>query len=205
MIGKLGRVTDARPESDLDDLDWRLLEELQADARVSFNELGRRVHMSAPAVAERVRRLERRGVLSGYCAEVDPTRVGYQILAFVQLRCSLGSCLLKTTTADDYPEVVEIHKLSGAHCSMLKVRATSLAHFEGVLEQLGKHGEMNTHVVLSTQYQNTRVARPSEQSRSVSDAAGWSSPTPNSRTATTRKANTRTAKPKSTAKATKNR
>lgn len=169
-------MTDIRSESALDDLDWRLLDELQADARLSFNELGRRVHMSAPAVAERVRRLEHRGVLSGYRAEVDPTRVGYEILAFVQLRCALGSCLLKTTTAEDYPEVVEIHKLSGAHCSMLKVRATSLAHLEGVVEQLGKHGELNTHVVLSTQYQNATVARPSEQSRTVTDSAGWSTP-----------------------------
>lgn len=176
-------MTDIRAESGLDDLDWRLLDELQTDARLSFNELGRRVHLSAPAVAERVRRLEHRGVLTGYRAEVDPTRVGYEILAFVQLRCALGSCLLKTTTADDYPEVVEIHKLSGAHCSMLKVRATSLAHFEGVVEQLGKHGELNTHVVLSTQYQNSTVARPSAQSRTVTDSAGWSTPSAVARTA----------------------
>ena len=173
MIAKLVPMPDARPESDLDELDWRLLDELQADARLSFNELGRRVHMSAPAVAERVRRMEHRGVLTGYRAEVDPTRAGHEVLAFVQLRCALGSCLLKTTTSDDYPEVVEIHKLSGAHCSMLKVRATSLAHFEAVLEQLGKHGEMNTHVVLSTQYQDPTVRRPTQESRSITDSAGW--------------------------------
>ena len=60
---------------DPDPTDWRLLAELQADGRLSFNELARRVHLSPPAVAERVRRLEQAGVITGYAARVDPARV----------------------------------------------------------------------------------------------------------------------------------
>lgn len=165
-------MADSRSESPLDDLDWRLLDELQADARLSYNELARRVHLSAPAVADRVRRLERRGVILGYRAQVEPAAAGLAIQAYIQLRCSLGSCLLKTSAADDYPEVVEVDKLSGEHCSMLKVRAASLAHLEGVLEQIGKHGEMNTHIVLSTQYHDPRVRR-AQPDRPVTDADGW--------------------------------
>ncbi|MDQ3695303.1 MAG: Lrp/AsnC family transcriptional regulator, partial [Chloroflexota bacterium] len=135
-----------------DNLDWRLLAELQADARLSYNELARRVHLSSPAVAERVRRMEQAGIITGYSARVDPARAGQPLLAFIQLRCSLGACLLKTTRAQDYPELVEIHKLSGEHCTLLKVRASSLAHLEGLIERLGTHGEMRTHIVLSTQY-----------------------------------------------------
>lgn len=157
----------------LDDLDWRLLEELQADGRLSFNELARRVHLSPPAVAERVRRLEQAGIITGYAATVDPARAGQPLLAFVQLRCSLGSCLLKTTSAADYPELVEIHKLSGEHCTMLKVRATSLAHLEGLIERLGVHGEMRTHIALSTQYDGRPVQRPMPE-RPVTSPQGWS-------------------------------
>ncbi|NUR93231.1 MAG: AsnC family transcriptional regulator [Nonomuraea sp.] len=158
--------------SDLDDLDWQLIEELQADARLSYNELARRVRLSAPAVADRVRRLERRGVITGYRAAIDPAAAGFPIQAYIQLRCSPGGCLLKSSTAADYPEVVEIDKLSGRHCSMLRVRAASLEHLEGVLEQIGRHGEMDTHIVLSTQYRDERVRR-NHPDRPVTPSSGW--------------------------------
>jgi Lrp/AsnC family transcriptional regulator, leucine-responsive regulatory protein len=158
--------------SGLDEIDWRLLRELQADARLSYNELARRVHLSAPAVAERVRRLEQDGVIVGYCARVDPARAGHPLLAFVQLRCTLGHCLLRTASEDDYPEIAEIHKLSGEHCTLLKVRAASLAHLEGLVERLGQHGEMRTHIVLSTQF-DRRVIEPPPPARPVTPAERW--------------------------------
>ena len=157
----------------LDATDWELLRELQADGRLSYNELARRVHLSAPAVAERVRRLEQGGVITGYAAQVDPARAGHPLLAYIQLRCSRGSCLLRTTSADDYPELVEVHKLSGEHCTLLKVRATSLAHLEGLVERLGTHGEMRTHIVLSTQYEGRPVTPPATEDRPVTPSAGW--------------------------------
>ncbi|HEX3815281.1 MAG TPA: Lrp/AsnC family transcriptional regulator [Mycobacteriales bacterium] len=156
----------------LDDVDWKLLAELQGDARLSYNELGRRVHLSSPAVAERVRRLEQAGVIAGYSARIDPTRAGQPLLAFIQLRCSLGHCLLRTATAEDYPEITEIHKLSGEHCTMIKARAASLAHLEGLTERIGTHGEMRTHIVLSTQYDHQPI-RPPAPERPVTPAEGW--------------------------------
>ncbi|MDQ3738931.1 MAG: Lrp/AsnC family transcriptional regulator [Actinomycetota bacterium] len=157
----------------LDDVDWRLLAELQGDGRLSFNELARRVHLSPPAVAERVRRLEREGVITGYAARVDAAGAGQPLLAFIQLRCRLGNCLLKTTTSEEYPELVEVHKLSGEYCTMLKARACSLAHLEGLIERLGTHGEMRTHIVLSTQYDGRRVDQPIPE-RPVTSSQGWS-------------------------------
>jgi DNA-binding HxlR family transcriptional regulator len=109
----------SRTERSLDATDWRILEELQTDGRLSYNELGRRVSLSPPAVAERVRRLEELGVITGYQARVDPARAGLPLTAFVQMRCRLDRCLLKTSQASDYPEIVEIHKLTGDYCSML--------------------------------------------------------------------------------------
>jgi Lrp/AsnC family transcriptional regulator, leucine-responsive regulatory protein len=157
----------------LDQTDWRIIAELQRDGRLSYNQLGRLVHLSAPAVAERVRRLEESGVIAGYSARIDPARAGLPLTAFVQLRCALGRCLLKTTTAEDYPEVVEVHKLSGTSCSMLRVRVASMPHLEGLLERLGEHGEMNSHVVLSTQYEGRAVEPPADEARSATPADGW--------------------------------
>ena len=163
-------------ERELDDTDWQLLKELQADGRLSYHELGRRVGLSSPAVGERVRRLEEAGVIAGYQARVDPARAGLPVAAFIQMRCRLDRCLLKTSEADDYPEVVEIHKLSGDYCSMLKVRAASIEHLEGVIERIGKHGEMRTSVVLSTQYADRPVEPPPAEFLRATPAQGWSRP-----------------------------
>lgn len=163
-----------QPETALDDTDWRILGELQADGRLSYNELGRRVHMSSPAVAERVRRLERLGIITGYQAGVDARRAGYPVEAFIQMRCTLGKCLLNTSRSEDFPEVVEIHKLSGDHCTMLRVRATSVEHFEGLLDRLGKHGEMRTSMVLSTQFQGRAVEPPGADYDRAPRSRGWS-------------------------------
>lgn len=159
----------------MDNTDWRILGELQRDGRLSYNQLARRVNLSAPAVAERVRRLEQSGVITGYGARVDPARAGLPLTTFIQMRCALGRCLLKTSSAGDYPEVVEVHKLSGNWCSMLKVRVASMQHLEGLFERIGEHGEINTHVVLSTQYEGRPVERPAEEARPVTRSAGWGS------------------------------
>lgn len=156
-----------------DQTDWRIIAELQRDGRLSYNQLGRLVNLSSPAVAERVRRLEESGVITGYQARIDPARVGLGLTAFVQLRCALGRCLLKTSAAEDFPEVTEVHKLSGNWCSMLRVRAASMRHLEGLLERLGEHGEMNSHIVLSTQYEGRPVEPPPAGNRPVSEPAGW--------------------------------
>ncbi len=138
-----------RSQKHLDSLDWKILRELQADARLSYNELSRRVGLSSPTVAERVRRMEDAGVITGYRAEIDYARVGLPVMAMVQLRCEPGRCLLKTTSPATYPEVVEMLKVSGPHCTVLKIVAASTAHLEDVFSRLGEHGEILTTMVWS--------------------------------------------------------
>jgi Lrp/AsnC family leucine-responsive transcriptional regulator len=137
-------------EKPLDSIDWRILRELQADARLSFNELARRIGLSSPAVAERVRRMEDAGVIAGYHAQVDPSKVGLPVMALIQMRCAPGKCLLKTTSPDDFPELLEMVKVSGPHCSVLKVVAHSIPHLEALFERLGEHGELLTSMVWSS-------------------------------------------------------
>jgi len=141
-------------ESLLDATDWRILRELQKDARLSFNELGRRVALSAPAAAERVRKLEDRGVITGYSAQIDPSQVGLPLLLFIQMRCDPEKCLLRTSTADSFPEVLEMHKLSGNYCTLLKVAVSSMQHMEALTERLGKHGHVIVNIVTSSALTN---------------------------------------------------
>ena len=134
----------------LDALDWQILRELQQDARLSYNALARRVGLSAPAVAERVRRMEEAGVIVGYRAEIDPAKVGLPVTAVIQLHCAPGRCLLKTASAADFPEIIEVLKVSGPYCTILKVVAASIPHLEQFFERLGQHGELQTSMVWSS-------------------------------------------------------
>jgi Lrp/AsnC family leucine-responsive transcriptional regulator len=133
----------------LDPTDWKILRELQKDARLSYNELGRRVGLSAPATAERVRKLEDADIITSYGALVDVAKLGLPLLVFIQLRCATDKCLFKISSAEKFPEVMEIHKLSGSHCALLKVALASMEHLEAFNERLGVHGEQVTNIVTS--------------------------------------------------------
>ena len=121
----------------LDSLDWDILRELQADARLSYNELSRRVGLSSPSVAERVRRFEESGVITGYHTEVDPARIGLPIMALVEMRCDHNKYMLKTASPSDYPEILEVLKVSGEHCTVIKAVVSSTAHLEELTNRLG--------------------------------------------------------------------
>jgi Lrp/AsnC family leucine-responsive transcriptional regulator len=141
-----------RMESPLDATDWKILRELQQDARLSYHELGRRVALSAPAAAERVRKLEDRGIITGYSAQVNPEKVGLPILAFIQMTCTPEKCLLKTRKPDAFPEIMEVHVLNSEPCSLLKVTASSMKHLKALIERLDQHGTVKVHIVTSTEF-----------------------------------------------------
>ncbi|WP_329741770.1 Lrp/AsnC family transcriptional regulator [Dyella sp. A6] len=147
---------------DLDHTDWQLLEALQHDARLGYAELGRKVRLSAPAVAERVKRLEEAGVISGYRATVEPKRLGYAIDAMVRLRCDGGICARIGSIVEDIPEVLDCRRLAGEDSALLHVVAMSIAHLESVLDRLLKiHASVSTTtlVVLQTPHANRPITR----------------------------------------------
>ncbi|GIG91953.1 AsnC family transcriptional regulator [Plantactinospora endophytica] len=131
-------------------MDWALLRELQADARLSFSELSRRVHLSPPAVAERVRRLEESGVVTGYHAHVDLARAGRNVVAMIRMSCYGARCILRDPAVPDWPEILEIHRITGDACSMLKVAAGSIEAFEQVIDRLAPYGQPSSTMVLSS-------------------------------------------------------
>ncbi|WP_155369916.1 Lrp/AsnC family transcriptional regulator [Catellatospora vulcania] len=134
----------------MDDMDWALLRELQDDARLSFSELSRRVHLSPPAVAERVRRLEESGVIVGYRAHVDLTAAGRPVVALIQMSCYGAGCVLRDPAVPEWPEILEIHRITGDACSVLKVAATSMDAFEALIDRLAPHGRPSSTLILST-------------------------------------------------------
>ena len=134
----------------MDDMDWALLRELQADARLSFSELSRRVHLSAPAVAERVRRLEETGVVTGYHAHVDLTKVGWTVRAIIRMSCYGSRCLLRDPLVPQWPEVMEMHRITGDACCLLRVAAASMDAFEQIIDRLAPYGQPSSTMVLST-------------------------------------------------------
>ncbi len=150
----------SKPE--LDHKDWQLLEALQRDARQGYAELGRTVRLSAPAVAERVKRLEEAGVISGYRAVVVPKRLGYSIDAMIRLRCDGGICARIGEHVADIHEVLDCRRLAGEDSALLHVVAMSVAHLETVLDRLLKiHPSVSTTtlVVLQTPHADRPITR----------------------------------------------
>jgi Lrp/AsnC family leucine-responsive transcriptional regulator len=133
----------------LDATNLRILEELQADARLTMAELGRRVSLSPPAVAERVQRLERAGVITGYHAAVDPKAVGYPIAAVVRVRPASRQLHKIPEVARELPEVVECYRITGEDCFFVKLHLRSMEDLEGILDRFVLFGQTTTSIVHS--------------------------------------------------------
>jgi Lrp/AsnC family transcriptional regulator, leucine-responsive regulatory protein len=133
----------------LDATNLRILEELQADARLTMAELGRRVSLSPPAVVERVQRLERAGVIGGYHAALDPKSIGYPIAAVVRVRPASRQLYRIPEVARDVPEVVECYRITGEDCFFVKLHLRSMEDLEGILDRFVQFGQTTTSIVHS--------------------------------------------------------
>lgn len=145
---------------ELDTMDGKILEILQADARTTLAEIGRRIHMSQPAVAERVKRMETAGVITGYHARVDPAALGYGITAYIRVARRAHETPVQVVAAN-VPEIVECHSITGDDCSIVKVVATSVAQLEKVIVELTRCGVTSTSLVLSS-YIERKAIKPAE-------------------------------------------
>ena len=132
----------------LDSYDTRILAELQADARLSLAELGRRVHLSQPAVSERVKKLESAGVISGYRATVDLGALGYGIRAFVRVGRTDYARMIKLI--GDTPEIVNAHNITGEDSWLLEIAVVDVRHLDAVVSQLCLLAETSTSIILKT-------------------------------------------------------
>jgi Lrp/AsnC family leucine-responsive transcriptional regulator len=134
----------------MDAVDWAILAELQRDSRLSQNEISRRVNLSAPAVGERVRRLTDAGVISGYSARLDPGALGRAVQAFVQLDCYGPTCILKDDSVRDWPEVLELHRVTGDACTLLRIAVSDMAGFQELIDRLARYGKPTSSLMLAS-------------------------------------------------------
>jgi Lrp/AsnC family leucine-responsive transcriptional regulator len=134
----------------LDPVNLRVLDELVSDGRIAMAELGRRVGLSAPAVAERVQRLERAGVIAGYRAELDPRALGFSVSAIVRIRPAPGQLRRIPEVARETPEVAECHRITGDDCYLLRLHLRSIDDLEDVLDRFTPYGLTTTSIVHST-------------------------------------------------------
>jgi Lrp/AsnC family leucine-responsive transcriptional regulator len=135
-----------------DNYDLAILEQLQLNARVSFAELGRRVHLTSPAVAERVKKLEDADVITGYAARINLRKLGYAFEVLVQI--SVESHAVLNAWTDAHAEVLSSHATTGNHCAMLRIALKSPEHLQGLLGELGAIGKTSTAMVLSSNYED---------------------------------------------------
>ena len=134
----------------LDAMDHKILVELQANGRLAFAELGRRVGLSTPSVIERVRRLEESEVILRYTAQVDPAKVGLPLRAFIKITVVGERLEHFKGLARRVPEVLECHRVTGAESYILQVAVRDLQHLEAVIDSLTPYVATNTSMVLAS-------------------------------------------------------
>ena len=134
----------------LDAINRRLLTELHADPRVSMSALARRVGMSAPAVAERIQRMQRDKIIVGFRMEVDPAALGLPVAAYVRVRPTAGQLPRIAALAAELPQVTECHRITGEDCFLIKIHAHAIEDLEQTLDRFLVHGQTISSIVVST-------------------------------------------------------
>ncbi|SRR5258708_10082167 len=151
----------------LDSTGWQLLQALQHDARLSYTELGQRVGLSSPAVAERVHRMEEAGIISGYHAEINTAKIGFPITTIIRMSTHFGEASGRFATfVEDIPEVLECYRVTGSDSLIMKVIASSVEHLESLIDHLSTYGQLTTSMVLSSPVKRRIVMPPADKEES---------------------------------------
>jgi Lrp/AsnC family leucine-responsive transcriptional regulator len=154
MIGAMpaNRRPHGRPAEDplLDDVNRRLLAELQSDARLSVAELGRRVGLSSPAVADRLQRLEQAEVILGYHARLNPRALGLALSAVIRIRPAPRQLRQVADLARARPEVVDCRRITGEDCYVMTAHVRSVEHLEELIDEFAAYGQTTTAIVQSS-------------------------------------------------------
>lgn len=132
----------------MDEIDQHILLELQLDGRISMTELSKRVGLSVPAVNERVKKLEDKGIILGYRAVINPTKVNKPITAFILFHTS--KCDQFRALCKEEPYVIECHRLAGQFSYLVKVIAESVQDLEAFIDKAQPYGQSSTLITLSS-------------------------------------------------------
>jgi Lrp/AsnC family leucine-responsive transcriptional regulator len=145
---------------ELDGFDRKIIAILQTNGRLGFSEIGRRIHLTSPAVAERVKRMEEAGVIEGFGVRLNLRALGYSFEAFINITVESHEALEAWAAAR--PEVLALHDTTGSHCALLRVALRAPEHLQDILKGLGRIGKTSTSVVLSSRFEE-RARLPASQ------------------------------------------
>ena len=145
---------------ELDAYDRKILALLQHDARLSYSEIGRRIHLTSPAVAERMRQLEEARIIEGFSARINLRALGYSFEAFVSITVDSHDALDNWAAA--HQEVLGLHATTGNHCALLRLAIRTPEHLQSLLKSLSSIGKTSTSMVLSSQFED-RQRLPADQ------------------------------------------
>ncbi|PTI44401.1 AsnC family transcriptional regulator [Staphylococcus xylosus] len=137
-------------KSEIDEINFKILQELQLEPRLTMTELGRRVGLSSPSVTERVRRLEESEVIKGYSLDLNPAALGLPIGFYIRIRPNSGKLSIIAELALSIPEVVECHRISGEDCFILKVYIPAIDQLDRILDQFLLYGSTTTTIIQSS-------------------------------------------------------
>jgi len=144
------------------DLNAAILQQLEADARISITEIGKRVGLSGPAVSERIKKMEDEGIITGYTTHIDHDTIGLNVNAFITLKSSLTHAgVLKKI--EEIPNILECYSITGYNCLMMKVATSTTKRLEAIIGQLQQFGETNTSIILSEAFKKRGVVKLGEK------------------------------------------
>ena len=143
----------------IDEIDWKILKELQINARITFAELGRRVGLTTPAVIERIRKLEDAGIITGYRVEIDTAKVGLPITAFIRMSITGVDYSHIIEVASESTEVLECHRGTGGDSFIMKVAVADVGHLQTLIDKLTPYGITTTAIVLSSPVKSRVIER----------------------------------------------
>lgn len=138
----------------IDHIDWKILKEMQENARITFAELGRRIGLTTPAVIERVRKLEDAKIITGYKAQVDTAKMGLPITAFIRMSIVGVEFRQIIETVNETNEVLECHRATGGDSFIIKVAVSDVEHLQTIIDKLTPYGVTTTSIVLSSPVKN---------------------------------------------------
>jgi Lrp/AsnC family transcriptional regulator, leucine-responsive regulatory protein len=137
-------------DQQLDPTNRQLIAALQEDARLSLAELGRRVGLTAPAVGERLGRLEQTGVIRGYHADVDPRALGYELSVILRIRPAPLMIPKVAELAQRTPEITECHRVTGEDCFIMRLHVRDVLHLEELIDRFVPYGQTTTSIMQSS-------------------------------------------------------
>jgi len=146
----------------IDHLSIEILRRLQENARISFTEIGRKVGLTSPAVAERVKKMEDMGVIENYTTHISYAKLGYQLRAMITLRAFVGKLRPFLDKVVTFREVINCYRITGNENIIMEVVIQDQAHLEQFIDQLIIYGETRTHIILSNVVSDSPVMRKNE-------------------------------------------